>query len=373
MNKKILYFLFAAIAAFTLTCCDSIGGGKLATVQMERPAWYNENPMSIDPVCSAGCDPIRLSFYGWGLDEDSVVTINFPEQTAECNRAILTYRMGGWNQGPSDWDMTTMIMVKDKNTGEFYEIARAFTPYGGSFGADWEKIYYLDVTEYIPMLKGETEFHIYYGGWDATDKKAHTATLTFNFYKEDGAPNTIYYAKIYDSRASSNTGYRHWAYGVEASDIEAPERLGIRNITVPKEVKELVMKVSISGHGHDQGKFIDRENYRTRNAAEFDRNTYEVVINNVNKGTGEIFYDNGDTYKQAGTYKYDRANWGPGLPLSVHWWSIKNIPNDGNVSIDLNLERFVSQHNSKEDALKQEGLASYIIEVDVFGLDKKLK
>lgn len=194
--------------------------------------------------------------------------------------------MGGWNQGPADWDMTTMIMVKDKKTQKMYEISRAFTPYGGSFGPDWNKTYYFDVTEYIPMLKGATEFHVYYGGWDATDKKAHTATLTFNFYEED-APNTIYYANVYDSRSSANTGYRSWAYGIDSADIEARERLGLRYFKVPEDVKTILMKVSISGHGHDQGKFIDRVGYKTRNAAEFDRNTYEVIVNEKCYGVGE--------------------------------------------------------------------------------------
>ena len=53
----------------------------------------------------------------------------------------MTYRMGrmGGNEGPGEWDMTTMIFVKNKLDGQWYEIARAFTPYGGSFGPDWEK------------------------------------------------------------------------------------------------------------------------------------------------------------------------------------------------------------------------------------------
>lgn len=51
--------------------------------------------------------------------------------------------------------------------------------------------------------------------------------------------------------------------------------------TLPQEVKSLLMKVAVSGHGHDQGRFIERTGYVTRNAAEFDENTYTIVINGV--------------------------------------------------------------------------------------------
>ncbi|MBO5085660.1 MAG: hypothetical protein J6B65_00295 [Paludibacteraceae bacterium] len=347
---------------------DNVETEPFYIVKSSRPAWYNEHPMaSTEADFSVKTDAVRLHFYGWGLDEDSVITVKFPESTTQYNRAILTYRMGGWNEGPADWDMTTMIMLKNPHDGKFYEIVRAFTPYGGYFDANWEKLYYMDITEYLPMLNGDVEFHIYYGGWDATDKKAHTVTLTFDFYEGAKEKETIYYEKIYDSRASSNIGYRSWAYGVEGHSIEETERLGLREIQIPENIKSLLMKVSISGHGADRGVFPDRgttgKGTRANNAAEFDENFYRIVINDKLKYKGHIFYDNGDTYRQAGTYKYDRANWGPGLPLKVDWIEIHNIPEDGKLNLDFNLDNF----NSKVNDLKGEGVANYIIEVDIFG------
>ena len=372
--KTLKQLFTAAILSATVLGCNpnpDIPKDECFTRKSTRPAWYNEHPMAgTEADFSVKTDAVRLHFYGWGLDEDSVITVKFPESTDKYNRAILTYRMGGWNEGPADWDMTTMIMLKNPHDGKFYELVRAFTPYGGYFDINWEKLYYMDITEYLPMLNGEIELHIYYGGWDATDKKAHTVTLTFDFYEGEKEKNTIFYQNIYDSRASSNIGYRSWAYGVKGNDIEYIERLGLREVQLPKEVKSLLMKVSISGHGADRGVFPDRgttgKGKRANNAAEFDENFYRVILNGEQKFEGYIFYENDSTYRQAGTYKLDRANWGPGLPLKVDWLEIHNLPKDGKLNIDFDLDRF----NSKVNDLRGEGVANYIIEVDIFGYDK---
>lgn len=330
-----------------------------------RQSWSYTHPMADSKAdFCATSDTIRLHFFGWSLDDDSVITIKFPESTDKYNRAILTYRMGGWNEGPAEWDMTTMIMIKDKHTGELYELVRAFTPYGGAFDADWEKKFYIDITEYLPMLTDETEFHIYYGGWDATEQRAHTITLGFEFYEGKRQKETIFHHKLYDSRASSNIGYRSWAYGVDTASIEATERLGKRDVKIPYQVKSLLLKVSISGHGADPGIFPNRPEYQQAiNAAEFDDSRYTIILNGDSLATEIIFQSNINNYYQKGNYRMGRANWGPGLPLKVDYWEIHQIPTNRILTIDFNLEPFISKLND----LKAEGIANYIIEIDLFG------
>lgn len=333
--------------------------------KINRKSWSYNHPMEgITPDFTAKSDTIRLHFFGWSLDNDSLITIKFPESTDSYNRAILTYRMGGWNEGPGEWDMTTMIMIKDKRTGELYEFVRAFTPYGGAFNASWEKIFYIDITEYLPMLTGDTEFLIYYGGWDATEQRAHTVTLGFELYKGNRDKNIIFTHKLYDSRSSSNIGYRSWAYGVDTASIEAPERLGTRQIKIPYNVKSLLMKVSISGHGADPGIFPNRPDYQQAiNAAEFDDSRYTIYLNGDSLTTEIIFQSNINNYYQKGNYRMGRANWGPGLPLKVDYWEIHQIPTNRILTIDFDLEPFQSAFND----LKAEGIANYIIEIDIFG------
>lgn len=335
----------------------------LKLTELDREPWMWENPMKGEKsLFRVTSDRTKLEFFGWSTEEDAKIELTFPESTEEYNRAILTYTMGGWSFGPAEWDMTTQVMILDKASGEYYEIARAFTPYGNSFNSFWAKNFYLDVTEYLPMLTGDVEFRVFYGGFDATATKAHSMMMSFNFYNEaeSTVKQPIYHTKIYDSR-NNNNGYRGWYYGSSVYPIESDTYLGLREFTLPEDVDSLMMKVTITGHGMEQGTFPDREGYRTKNAAEFDENTYEVVVCGEKLGVGEIFYDNSETYPQAGTYDLDRANWGPGLPACVHFWSIENLPADRNMSIDLNLERYLSPEGVEKSG------AYYIIQVDIFG------
>lgn len=337
-------------------------------VQLDRPAWYDTNPETEQGEFRVVSEAHKLEFFGWSESQDKLFTLTFPQEPGKYRRALLSYRMGGWNQGPSDWDNTTMVFIKNKADGKWYELSRAFTPYGGGFKSDWNKTFYLDVTEYLPMLCGQTEFRLYYGGFDATETKAHTVTLGFDLFEGTPQRNVIFTGKVYDSSAGGNTGYRGWAYGVEGVSIEDDERLGLRTFEIPDAVKSIEMKVSISGHGHDLGDFPDRPNYRKNNAAEFVENTYGIRIDGTLQAeSGRIFYSNADNYWQAGTYRYDRANWGPGNPLYVHYWSIdRSGAESPTLTIDLDLERFVSTMKKPNE----EGVAQYIIEVDIFGYDK---
>ena len=334
---------------------------------IEREPYYTTNPESRTPAVSVASEAHRLSFFGWGEQNDTTFEMAMPDNISSFDRVLLEYRMGAWGNGPGEWDNTTMLFVEDKD-GVRYEIARAITPYGGMFDSSWSKTFWLDVTEYLPLLKGATTFHLYYGGWDATDKRAHTATFTFHYYNGTPARNTIFVHKLYDSSRDGNSGYRAWAYGVEGHDIEDESRLGIRTVDVPAEVKSLELRVAITGHGHDKGTFVERDNYYTRNAAEFDENFYKFVVNGtLQEAKGHIFSENKRNYFQAGTYIHDRANWAPGNPIKVQYWNIA-APQQGygTMTIDLNLEKFESAMSDPG----AEGVAQYITEVFLFGYDK---
>lgn len=342
---------------------------KIESRQLSRiPFYHPQNPDRRTPEVQVSSEVQKLEFFGWSEENDKRFTLQLPEQTAGYDRVMLEYTMGGWNEGPADYDNTTMLFVTGKSDGERYEIVRAFTPFGGSFDGSWTRTYYIDVTEFLPLLSGETEFSLYYGGFDATAKRAHTVQIKLNYYAGERDKEVILVQKLYDSSRDSNTGYRSWAYGLPEHEIEAEERLGLRTVTLPEEVKSLMMRVAISGHGHDQGVFLDRTNYRTHNAAEFDENYYTLLLDGTpQREKGHIFYSNKETYPQAGTYIYDRANWGPGLPLNTHYWEIElKNGHRGELTIDLDLERFLSA----ETAPNGEATAKYVVEVILFGYDK---
>lgn len=316
--------------------------------------WSYDCPVDISKASvSISTDVMRLHFFGWSAEEDSVFTVSFPQDTENYGRALLTYRMCGWNKGPAEWDMTTMIQIQDLQSGQWLEFVRAITPYGGSFGASWEKIFYIDVTEFLPLLKGDTPFRIFYCGWDATDTKAHAVQLTFSFFKEDnpyGQP--CGWQKLYDSTLPNedSNGYRAWSYGVQGWSIEDDSRLGKRTIDVPAGTNSVLLRVCITGHGQDAyngtGIFPNRTSREAKNCAEFDHNWYKIVLNGETMPVqGDIWELNGgsNNYKQAGTYRYSRAGWGPGKPCNIHHWLIRNIPAEGEkITIDLNLDEYIS-------------------------------
>lgn len=336
--------------------------------QIDRAPFFFENPEKRTPEYTVASEAHRLSFFGWGEQNDKAFQMELPDNVSNIDRVLLEYRMGLDGNMPGEWDNTTMLFIEDKASGERYEIARAITPYGNSFGKYWNKTFWLDVTEYLPMLSGTTTFYLYYGGWDATEKRAHSVTFTFKYYKGTPKRNVIFTHELYDSSRDGNSGYRAWAYGVAGHDIEDASRLGERTVDIPESVKTLEMRVAITGHGHDQGKFIERVGYRTLNAAEFDHNYYEFVIYGERASTkGYIFYDNSETYKQGGTYYYDRANWGPGLPINVQYWKFAR-PEEGfgRFTIDIDLEKFVSEMSEPN----AEGVAQYIVQVNLFGYDR---
>lgn len=383
MRKKLFFLPVLCYAICTFFSCQN-NDPETAPNRMELLdslgwCWEAENNMDLSQATfTTQTDLIPLHFFGWGLDEDSCFSVRFPETTEQYGRALLGYTMCGWNQGPSDWDMTTMIKIEDKESGEWYEFTRCITPYGGSFSKDWSKTFFIDITEFLPLMKGDTRFRIFYCGWDATATRSHAVVMNYYFFDGPSPYGTpTFHQKIYDSTLNGNTGYRSWAYGVEGHSIEDTERLGVRTITIPAGTNQAILRVCFTGHGQDkltghQGKYPDREGYKPVNSAEFDENWYTITLNGQKlEQVGSIWEINsrssGNQYTQAGTCWYNRCGWGPGKPCNVHHWIIKNIPSKGEtITLDFDLDRYIST-NTVPNA---ESVAQFYVEADIYGYKK---
>lgn len=328
---------------------------------IERKPFYERNPMSKAPAYTAEDEERRLQFPGWGMD-DPQFSLSFPEG-ANYGRVIMEYTMGSEGKGPADYDNLVMLYIKSKQSGEWLELARLFTPFGGMFDSTWEMKFYLDITEYAPLLSEHTEFKYFYQGFDATEERAHTMKIKILCYNA-GKGNILGMQNLYDSSLNPNNGYRGWAYGVEGHNIETTERLGERKIDIPKGTREVVIRMAITGHGHDQGTFPNRPDYKVQNTAEFDDNYYYFTLDGIRQeAVGHIFYSNAGNYTQMGTYNYDRANWAPGNPMNVQYWNIKrNTTAAQSMKLDIDLEEFISSY----DAPNAEGVAYYVVKCDAF-------
>ncbi|MBR6721027.1 MAG: hypothetical protein IKL63_02745 [Alistipes sp.] len=367
MSLKQIFIALLAVAA--VACADDdeqlpqVDADKVAT-QLKRKPFYDRNPESSAPTYTVSSAKHRLEFAGWGAD-DPTFTLDFPEE-GDYRRVVLCYTMCSEGEGPADYDNTVMLYVRNKADGVWYEIARAMTPFGDEFDQSWSKSFYIDVTEYREMLKGSTEFKYYYSGFDATERRAHAFSVSFNGYVGDEEQEVLGAECVYDSSINPNTGYRSWAYGVAGHDIESEERLGQRTLTLPAGTGEVLLRVAITGHGHDMGDFPDIEGYVPENAAEFVFNKYFMTVNDVMQAAyAPIFYSNANNYYQSGTYMYDRANWAPGNPINTHYWSLNvGAAKGATMSIDIDLQPFVSTF----DQPNAEGVANYIVTVYAFYL-----
>ena len=372
-------FLLLSLAALWCACNKNNPQFPTADNRMQQTdslGWFWERDCPIQPeqaAFSVSTDAMRLHFFGWEQEEDSVFQVTFPQDNSSYGSAWLTYRMCGWNEGPAEWDMTTMLKIYDRENGQWLEFVRAITPYGGSFGSAWEKRFYIDITEFLPLLKGTTDFRIFYCGWDATDKRAHAVQLTFSFFEgKNPYGEAIGRQKIYDSTLPNEggNGYRAWSYGVEGWSIEEESRLGTRTIDVPAGTRQVLVRVCITGHGQDAyngtGRFPDRENTKANNAAEFDKNTYTIFLNDIEQQQKGLIWElNSGTnnYSQAGTYKYNRAGWGPGKPCNVQHWLIKGIPAKGEkITLNFDLENYISPCTKPND----DKVACYYVMADAF-------
>lgn len=386
--KKLAILMLAA--ASLLACKPKPGPDQPEDTprmyQIDSIGWVWQDSVGLDYVDDADftvtqAEPVRLHFYGWGLNEDSIFTVSFPDDTEKYGRAVLTYTMGAWNTKPGEWDILTLIRIKDKATGEWYEFTKAITPYGNSFNSSWSKTFYVDITEFLPMLKGETEFCVYYPGWDATDTRAHTFQLTFSFYEGANRYGTpCGHQKIYDSftQDTITNGYRAWPYGVTDAtgehdwSIEAQDRLGNRTVNIPAGTKKAIFRVSITGHGQDayagKGYFPNRDNTKAESCAEFDYNHYTIFLNGEELAQQGYIWELNDkknfhNYYQAGTYSYSRGGWGPGKMCNIQHWQLDRIPEEGEtITLNFDLEEYVSP-NKKPNA---EYVACYYVMVDAF-------
>jgi len=382
--KKIYFF---AILAIIMVACKPKENNQEPVVEtapielVDSLGWWWEKDCPEDLTAAVATaeteSKIRLHFYGWSENEDSLFSIHMPGE-GNYRRVLLEYTMCGWGERPADWDMTTEVRILDPRDSTWYELQRAFTPYGGYFDATWEKKFYMDVTHLMPLLMAESDvkFKIFYCGWDATETMAHALKLKFYFF--EGEPeygNVLGIQNVYNSFTSGNNGYRAWAYGVAKAPIEDDERLGLRTIQLPEGTKRAMLRVCITGHGQEASTVSNYKGYfpgrskAANNPAEFDKNYYTIVLNGEPMEKRGFIWEvnsNGKNYKQAGTYTYGRAGWGPGKPGNTQYWMINDIPEDGVITLDLNLDEYISDRTEPN----AEYVANYYVMADVIAYDK---
>ena len=207
----------------------------------------------------------------------------FPPDTSSFGRIIMTLRLDKPASKFDPWDRIAHIWIEGDDH-EKYELLRYITPY--SRGWEWK----LDVTDLRPLLKGThkviQECGTYGEGW--------VVSVDFDFYHGKVDREAYKVVKL-------------WSGAPEIGNPNKPTEAFYTPQLIPTDRQTTGAKVlvTVTGHGMDPN---------TNNAAEFMPLGRMLTING--RSTRNVLWKT-DNYlnpcrPQGGTWKYDRAGWGPG-------------------------------------------------------------
>ena len=253
--------------------------------------------------------------------------VQFPENTYNADKVIITLDLTGPEGGVSDWDVGASIFLTDEH-GTRYELLRYITPYRRAY------VWKVDITHFLPLFIGDKEITGYISTWepvmdDPAEQKGWKVTAKIDFYKGFSQYKPFKVENL-------------WSGNYEYGNPEEPmiDILEDFIIDIPVETKSAVLRIVTSGHGMSP-------NYE--NAAEFRPSERWVNIN------GNIYYNllwRTDNYlnpcrPQDGTWKFDRAGWAPGD--IVHAWEIclNKYINDGELNVTYQPDDYIN-HNRGE-------------------------
>lgn len=231
-------------------------------------------------------------------------TFTFPADIEKIKSVKMYVQDFCPNKECDEWDRYANIYVKDKTSGEWYEIGRFITPYW--VGSEkLERGYEFDVTDFKSLLTGATELKIYTETWLA---KGRTYSVEFDF--QYGEPDYKYSAVIpvIQYNKSSIDGV---PYGESHSfDMD-------RQINIPSGAELAYFRTIISGWGHAMPGNCAEWCFRTHHIHINGTPTFEHKLEGI--GCAQNPIDN----QAPGNWRPDRAGWCPGMTVPVRFDNIQ--------------------------------------------------
>jgi hypothetical protein len=316
-----LNYFVAGAAPYRFRPAFGIGGGDaFAGVSDVRVSGRGAPPPSPPPA--------RVRAFDAALnDKDHQTlanTVDFPARTDDIGRVTCTLTLGETPNGVDPWDRMAAIYVYD-DAGRRVEVLRYMTPYDR--GGEWT----MDVTDYLPLLSGRRKVVLWCETWGA----GWLATVEFHFYEGTLERRPIAVETIYDAT-------------VPIGDAAQPfgDAIRPRTVTLPRGAKSAKLRFVVTGHG--QGPNTD-------NGAEF------IALDRTASVDGKTFTNllwKTDNYlnpcrPQGGTWKYDRAGWGPGNVVDP--WDLDITPQiaDGTATIGYTIGPYVNKTPDKGNPARQ--------------------
>lgn len=215
------------------------------------------------------------------------------------SKAILQIDLGCASYGCCAWDYTYRGFFSKKiNDSSFndIEVARLITPYSsfmrkGRYGYDstWVHPYIYDVTDYLPLLRGDSVFYsASTGGWDDKGKFGFKHTVTLYLIKGDTLRNPVRVIPAFQDN------YRYHDSAQMDSVIQ------LYKFRLKKGENFAKLRNIITGHDQE-GEFSPIQFYVKLNGKQI-----------YQKRLWKTDCDKNPIQPQSGTWIFSRTNWCPG-------------------------------------------------------------
>lgn len=297
---------------------------------------------SSDDSVVVATDQMMLDYFG-NFDN----TMTFPDGSESYRQIIMTVKLGQYNcpagtQYCHQWDYTAQIQLLKND--RVYELGRFMTPFATSgwqrFGSAWEQPYVYDVSDFYPLLQGESEIRLRYDGYSG----GFTAIIEFEFIS--GIPE--------NEVLGIDTAFQvtHATYGGSGN---FNDNFPTFTANPPEGTERVGMQVLVSGHGQDD----------TDGCCEFTSKYYDFKVDGAQQDRIDLWRADcgeNDLYPQGGTWIFDRANWCPGAKVEPIYHSF-DVTAGNSYDIDIAFQNYTGSGN----------LGSYIFNGVVFYYGAKNK
>ena len=292
-SQATVFVRFAPIAIGSATGTLNIVNSEADNVEVSlagegTPVIHNYTTFSDEPLA-----------FGTGFSQAAEQTFTLHSDVSNISQIKMYMQIDCPSTGCDDWDRYANIMVRDPDSGDWYEIGRYITPY-------WVGTQLLprglefDVTDFKSLLTGSVEIRIYIENWTA---KADLVSIDFDYI--EGTPDYEYYAiaEVMQYNANSLEGV---PYGVNHNfDLT-------RTVSIPSNTESAHLRTVISGWGHATPNDSDG-----RPCAEWCYRTHDVKVNGASMfqhNMGPIgCASNPINNQNPGNWAPDRAGWCPGM------------------------------------------------------------
>lgn len=255
----------------------------------------------------------------YGLDDSELIVIDTMYYYPGGEQSIFNEAgsLVGSISGNADGTITIGELTHYIKSDARYEITSFVTPYGNGLDLGPNgKTFTMDVTDFLPILKGQRQLTI-----EGVGNNQEEMDIRFRFITGTPVADVLDIKQLWPIRGAANIWSGYGFSNIKNDDVFEP-----RTLTLDPEADSYKLRSAITGHGSN-GEFTNQSHYLDLNGGfkEFQYNVWKECADNP-------------MYPQGGTWIFDRAGWCPGMETDIHQFSLSDWIGTGEtVEIDYGL------------------------------------